>query len=237
MTTFRILHVDDEPDIREVVEVSLGLDPDFATRCCGSGEEAIVVAIDWQPDIILCDVMMPVMDGPATLMRLRENALTANIPVVFMTARAQTRELDRFRSLGALGVIPKPFDAMTLAASVRGYMQPARDPMDDLRAAFLLRVKKDAAALAQDRLALNDGNRLPGTLERIKRMAHGLSGAGGIYGFAEISAAAADLEDAIIAELAEPRSDEAVGSALDRLIFQAAFDSNPLNSPGSPVAH
>jgi CheY-like chemotaxis protein len=237
MTSFRILHVDDEPDIREVVEISLGLDPDFATRCCGSGEEALVAAIDWQPDIILCDVMMPVMDGPATLMRLRENAATANIPVVFMTARAQTRELDRFRSLGALGVISKPFDPMTLAASVRSYVQPARDPLDDLRAAFLLRVKKDAAALSQDRLVLKDGNRLPGTLDRIKRIAHGLSGAGGIYGFAEISAAAADLEDAIIAELAEPRSDEAVGSALDRLIFQAAFDSNPLNSPGSPVAH
>jgi CheY-like chemotaxis protein len=237
MTTFRILHVDDEPDIREVVEISLGLDPDFATRSCGSGVEALAVAVDWQPDIILCDVMMPVMDGPATLMRLRENALTANIPVVFMTARAQTRELDRFRSLGALGVIPKPFDPMTLAASVRSYVQPVHDPLDDLRAGFLQRVKKDAAALSQDRLVLKDGNRLPGTLDRIKRIAHGLSGAGGIYGFAEISAAAADLEDAIIAELAEPRSDEAVGSALDRLIFQAAFDSNPLNSPGSPVAH
>jgi CheY-like chemotaxis protein len=185
MTMFRILHIDDEPDIREVVEISLGLDPGFATRSCGSGEEAVVAAIDWQPDIILCDVMMPVMDGPATLMRLRKNPLTANIPVVFMTARAQTRELDRFRSLGALGVIPKPFDPMTLAASVRSYMQPVHDPMDDLRAGFLLRVKKDTAALSQDRLVLGDGNRLPATLDRIKRIAHGLSGAGGIYGFAE----------------------------------------------------
>src|ERR1700687_2491266 len=168
MTMLRILHVDDEPDIREVVEISLGLDPGFATRSCGSGEEALVVAIDWQPDIILCDVMMPMMDGPATLMRLRENPLTANIPVVFMTARAQTRELDRFRSLGALGVIPKPFDPMTLAASVRSYVRPAHDPLQDLRDGFLLRVKKDAAALAQDRLMLKAGNRLPGTLDQIK---------------------------------------------------------------------
>ena len=140
MTTLRILHVDDDPDIREVVEISLGLDPGFTTRSCGSGKEALVAAVDWRPNIILCDVMMPVMDGPATLMRLRENALTANIPVIFMTARAQARELDRFRSLGALGVIPKPFDPMTLAASVRGYMQPAHDPLDDLRAGFLQRV-------------------------------------------------------------------------------------------------
>src|SRR6202521_1434123 len=218
MTTLRILHVDDEPDIREVVEISLGLDPDLATRSCGSGEEALVAAIDWQPDIILCDVMMPGMDGPGTLMRLRENALTANIPVIFMTARAQTRELDRFRSLGALGVIPKPFDPMTLAASVRSYMQTVPDPMDDLRTGFLLRVKKDTAALSQDRLVLGDGNRLPAALDRIKRIAHGLSGAGGIYGFAEISDTAATLEDAVIAELAEPDHGEATDAALDGLI-------------------
>jgi two-component system OmpR family response regulator len=220
MTTLRILHVDDEPDIREVVEISLGLDRGLATRSCGSGEEALVAAVEWQPDIILCDVMMPVMDGPATLMRLRENALTANIPVVFMTARAQTRELDRFRSLGALGVIPKPFDPMTLAASVRSYVQPAHDPMDDLRAGFLQRVKKDAAALSQV-MALKEGNRLPGTLDRIKRIAHGLSGAGGIYGFAEISDAAAALEDAAIAELVDSGPGDQTDLALDDLLFHA----------------
>ena len=221
MTMLRILHVDDDPDIRHVVEISLGLDPAFATRSCGSGEEALVAAIDWQPDIILCDVMMPVMDGPATLMRLRENALTANIPVIFMTARAQTRELDRFRSLGALGVIPKPFDPMKLAASVRSYVQPARDPLDDLRAGFLERVKKDAAALSDHRLVLKGGSRLPDTLDRIKRVAHGLSGAGGIYGFAEISDAAAALEDAVIAELADPGHGDQTDLALDGLISLA----------------
>jgi len=229
MTTLRILHVDDDPDMREVVEISLGLDPDLATRSCGSGQEALVAAIDWQPDIILCDVMMPVMDGPATLMRLRENALTADIPVIFMTARAQTREFDRFRSLGALGVIPKPFDPMTLAASVRSYVQPAQDPMDELRAGFLLRVKKDMAALLQDRMALKDGSRLPNTLDRIKRIAHGLSGAGGIYGFAEISDAAVALEDAVIAELADSGPGEETDLALDGLLFHAG---NCRNSEG-----
>jgi two-component system OmpR family response regulator len=219
MTVIRILHVDDEPDIRVVVELSLDQDPTFTTRSCGSGEEALVAAIDWQPDLILCDVMMPVMDGPATLMRLRENPVTANIPVIFMTARAQTCELDRFRSLGAVGVIPKPFDPMTLAASVRSYVQPAHDPMDDLRAGFLLRVKKDAAALSEDRLVLRDGNRLPGTLERIKRIAHGLSGAGGIYGFAEISDAAAALEDAVIAELADFGASDQTDLTLDVLLI------------------
>jgi two-component system OmpR family response regulator len=221
MITLRVLHVDDEPDIREVVEISLGLDPGFSTRSCSSGEEALVAAVDWQPDIILCDVMMPVMDGPATLMRLRENVLTASIPVIFMTARAQTRELDGFRSLGAVGVIPKPFDPMSLAASVRSYVQSALDPMEDLRARFLQRVKKDVAALSQHRLVLKDGNRPTDVLDRIKHIAHGLSGAGGIYGFAAISDAAADLEDAVIAELTDPGPSEETDVALDGLIFRA----------------
>jgi CheY-like chemotaxis protein len=125
MTALRVLHVDDESDIREVVEIALSLDPDVVTQSCDSGQEALAVAADWSPDLILLDVMMPVMDGPATLARLRDNPRTAAIPVVFMTARAQTREIDLFRSLGAVGVIPKPFDPMTLAASVRTYMRQA----------------------------------------------------------------------------------------------------------------
>jgi CheY-like chemotaxis protein len=219
MMAIRILHVDDEPDIREVVELSLGLDPTFATKGCGSGKEALAAAAEWQPDMILLDVMMPVMDGPATLVLLRENAATAGIPVIFMTARAQAREVDRFRLLGAVGVIPKPFDPMTLAASVRSYVQPPYDPMDDLRAGFLVRVKRDAAALSEDRLLLKTGSRLPATLDRIKRIAHALSGAGGIYGFTEIGDAAAELEDAAIAELADLGAGNETDLALDGLLL------------------
>jgi CheY-like chemotaxis protein len=219
MNAIRILHVDDEPDIREVVELSLGLDAAFATRSCGSGKEALAVAADWQPDIILLDVMMPVLDGPATLLQLRNNAITASIPVIFMTARAQAREVDHFRSLGAVGVIPKPFDPIMLAAAVRCYVQPARSSLDDLRIGFLQRIRKDAAYLSEDRLLLRDGNRLPSTLDRIKRIAHGLAGAGGVYGFAQISDAAAALEDAIITEVADPGSGDQTDLALDGLIL------------------
>jgi two-component system OmpR family response regulator len=125
MYPFRILHVDDEPDIREVVEISLSLDPDFAVRSCKSGEEALSEAVGWAPDMILCDVMMPVMDGPATLARLRERPQTAKIPVVFMTARAQRREIEHFKAIGAAGVICKPFDPMTLPNEIRNQMQAA----------------------------------------------------------------------------------------------------------------
>ena len=125
MTDIRILLVDDEPDIREVVDVSLGLDPEIKTRACASGADALVAAAEWSPSLILLDVMMPLMDGPATLANLRKNPRTAHIPVVFLTARTRADEIDQYISLGAQGVLSKPFDPMTLAASVRSYLPPS----------------------------------------------------------------------------------------------------------------
>jgi CheY-like chemotaxis protein len=119
MSVFRILHVDDEPDIREVVELSMALDPAVELKSCPSGAEALALAASWDPDVVLLDVMMPEMDGPQTLLRLRQSAKTHAIPVVFMTARVQPREVAEFKSLGAAGVIEKPFDPITLARSVR----------------------------------------------------------------------------------------------------------------------
>jgi CheY-like chemotaxis protein len=123
MPKLRVLYVDDEEDIREIVEISLGLDPELWIRGCASGAEALAIAVDWSPDMILCDAVMPVMDGPATLTRLRECPQTVDIPVVFLTSRAQPREIEHFKSLGAVGVIVKPFDPMTLAHSVRSHLQ------------------------------------------------------------------------------------------------------------------
>lgn len=123
MSAIRILHVDDEPDIREVVDMSLGLNPDFDVRACASGAEAIAAAAEWLPRLILLDVMMPGMDGPTTLAHLRNNPKTSDIPVLFMTARAQTREVEQIISLGAQGVISKPFDPMTLAGVVLDHLQ------------------------------------------------------------------------------------------------------------------
>jgi CheY-like chemotaxis protein len=125
MSSLRVLHIDDECDILEIAAASLGLDPDLEVRGCDSGADGLAAAVEWRPDLILLDVMMPVMDGPTTLRHLRENPQTADIPVVFMTARVQTHELAHFKSLGAAGVIVKPFDPMTLAASLRNQMPPA----------------------------------------------------------------------------------------------------------------
>ena len=118
----RILYVDDEADIREVASMSLELDPEFQVRVCSSGEEALGVAAEWQPALILLDVMMPRMDGPATFARLREQPETANTPVVFITARTQAKEVEGFMALGARGVIGKPFDPLSLSARVREHL-------------------------------------------------------------------------------------------------------------------
>jgi CheY-like chemotaxis protein len=219
MTVFRVLHVDDEPDIREVVEISLGLDPDLVTRSCASGGEALAVASDWTPDIILLDVMMPVMDGATTLARLRENSRTAGIPVIFMTARAQSRELDLFRSLGAAGVIPKPFDPMMLAASVRAHIEPLDTRFNKLKDAFLIRVAGDLSALARHWSALEDGTSVQASLAAIGSIAHGLAGAGGIFGFDEIGNAAAALEEAVTLERDGSGTVEEVGYTLDQLLI------------------
>ncbi len=119
MRDYRVLHVEDEPDIREVVKIAFDFDPNMSVQSCESGVEALSQAASWQPDLILMDAMMPGMDGPEMLNHLRRDARTAAIPVVFMTARAQDSEIARFLALGAVGVIAKPFDPLALAKSVR----------------------------------------------------------------------------------------------------------------------
>ena len=113
-----VLYVDDEPDIREVVELSLGLVGELKVHTCDSGERALEILPQLRPDLILLDVMMPRLDGPSTLQRLRADANLNRIPVVFMTAKAMPQEVERFKQLGAVAVIAKPFDPMRLGEQV-----------------------------------------------------------------------------------------------------------------------
>lgn len=120
MSALAILHVDDEPDIREVAAFSLELDPEIDLTTAESGELALeLLKGGLRPDVILLDVMMPRLDGPGTLARLRVLPGLEQTPVIFMTARVQSSERDRYLELGAIGVITKPFDPMTLAGQVR----------------------------------------------------------------------------------------------------------------------
>jgi CheY-like chemotaxis protein len=125
------LYVDDEPDIRQVVQLALGLLSNVTTHTADGGEQAIEMSRESRPDLVLLDVMMPGMDGPSTLMRLREDPQLKEIPVIFMTAKAMPREVARFRAMGAAGVIAKPFDPMQLGKQVMALWEsiPVEAPM------------------------------------------------------------------------------------------------------------
>ena len=115
----RILLVEDEPDIRTVAQLSLQAIGGFTVELCGSGPEALAKAPLFQPDLILLDVMMPGMDGPTTFQELRRRPELAGIPICFMTAKVQPQEVTQYKGMGALDVVPKPFDPMTLPTLIR----------------------------------------------------------------------------------------------------------------------
>lgn len=118
----RVLVVDDEPDIREIAQVSLELVGGWEVTVATNGAEALQRAAEIRPEVILLDVMMPDMDGPTTFRRLQENADTAGIPVIFLTAKVQAADRRHFSDLGVAGVISKPFDPLQLAQEVQGLL-------------------------------------------------------------------------------------------------------------------
>ncbi len=118
-TLKKILYVEDEADIQKIARLALESVGGLEVMICGSGAEALEKAPAFAPDILLLDVMMPGMDGPATLVELMKIETLKDTPSVFLTAKAMPAEIERYRDLGALGVIPKPFDPMTLADTVK----------------------------------------------------------------------------------------------------------------------
>lgn len=115
----RIMYVEDDPDIQAVAKIALETVGGFSLKICSSGEEALQKAEAFAPQLILLDVMMPGMDGLTTLKTIRQKGYLAEVPVIFLSAKAQPSEVAHYKSLGALDVIAKPFDPMTLAIQVR----------------------------------------------------------------------------------------------------------------------
>lgn len=114
-----VLCVDDDPDILEVAQISLELVGGLTVTGLDSGTRCLAEVATIRPDLILLDVMMPGMDGPATLTALKAVPGVAGIPVIFMTARVQESEVEQYLAMGAAAVIPKPFDPMTLADQIK----------------------------------------------------------------------------------------------------------------------
>jgi diguanylate cyclase (GGDEF)-like protein len=115
----KLLYVDDDADIREIVQMSLSLDGTLEVLTSDGGERALLKMQMEKPDLVVLDVMMPGMDGPTLLRRMRQDPVLEQIPVIFMTAKASAEEVAKFRELSAIGVIAKPFDPMSLQGQVK----------------------------------------------------------------------------------------------------------------------
>ncbi|MGB3494532.1 MAG: response regulator [Elainellaceae cyanobacterium] len=118
----RILLIDDEADIHRIAQVGLMLESGWELLTAQSSHEGIEIALSEHPDAILLDVMMPGQDGVATLKLLQESPEAQNIPVIFMTAKAQAADRRLLYALGAKGVITKPFDPMMLSSQISSFL-------------------------------------------------------------------------------------------------------------------
>lgn len=124
----KVLYADDEDHIRELVELTLSFEPDFEVVSASSGREAITLlkAGDFQPDVLLMDVMMMGLDGPATVKAIRADAEIPDHPVIFFTAKGRPHEHAELMALGALGIITKPFSPESLPSDIRKLMEGLR---------------------------------------------------------------------------------------------------------------
>lgn len=119
MPSRTVLVVDDDPELRTIANLSLRNIGKWQVTLVASGQEAVDALSRQRPDLVLMDVNMPDLDGPATLLRLRESANGAGLPVVFMTANSEPAERERLLALGAAGVIEKPFNPLKLPGQLR----------------------------------------------------------------------------------------------------------------------
>lgn len=197
----RILFVEDSVDIRRVATLAMERVGHFDVLACASGEEAIREAGKYRPDLLLLDVMMPDMDGPTTLARLRELPALAFTPAVFMTAKAHPTEIAHLRSLGAIGVIIKPFEPMSLSARLAeiwadsANLDPGAehllDEIDRLQAAYAdtFRGKWEQLRDACEMVKRGDGK----AYRQARLIAHTLAGGGATMGYPEVSRVSGEL--------------------------------------------
>ena len=119
----KILLAEDEEDIRKVAQISLQFRGGWEVLLATNGEECLVKAASDRPDLILLDCMMPKLDGYETCRRLKLDPSLRDIPVIFLTAKAQESEVKKGLSLGAVGYLIKPFNPMSLAAEIKQILE------------------------------------------------------------------------------------------------------------------
>ncbi len=238
-----VLYVDDEPDIRLIVRMALGLAGGVRVETAESGQRALSIMEGLQPDLVLLDVMMPTLDGPGTLMRMRSIPALEHIPVIFMTANAMPQEVARFKQMGAVGVIAKPFDPMKLAQEVLALWQtipqggapglPGMSSSDQqLRASvaslaekFVERTRGQLVRMAEQLPGAAAGD--PAARQVIRELAHVIHGSGGLFGFDRVSECARVLEQLAAGVGTDAAAASQLKVSLDRLI--EALDSRSLS--------
>jgi two-component system, OmpR family, response regulator len=245
-----VLYVDDDPDICEVVQSTLRLIAGLSVHIAGSGEQAIDLAYELRPDLVLMDVVMPGLDGPSTLKRMREHALLENIPVIFLTAKILPAEIAQLLELGALGVIGKPFDPLKLCDDLfaiwnntvaayaisgsRATQSEVPNQTGSLTGSFLQRTSNDVVRLEAIVELARHGDR--SVLREVERIAHSIYGAGAMFGFPDISAAGGAIErlvGRISAGTVVPSTDEA--ALLQQMVDFTAQLAQEFASAGRPT--
>jgi diguanylate cyclase (GGDEF)-like protein len=220
----RILMIEDEPDIQAVAQLALEALGGFQVRICGTGREGVQAAAAFDPDLILLDVMMPGMDGPSTLRALRLLPQNVATPVVFMTAKVQPQEVAEYRAMGVLDVIPKPFDPMTLAETIqaiweRHWLTTAVAGTAALSDAFVTGLPNKLSAIDAEWERLQRSWDAA-ALTRLHRLAHSLHGTGATLGLDKLSAAARELEHALVAFDQAVLPNEQQRDYIERLIIE-----------------
>jgi two-component system, OmpR family, response regulator len=201
-----VLYVDDDPDICTVVEATLCTIGDLKVRTANSGEVAIDLACEQRPDLILMDVMMPGLDGPSTLNLMRCCAAIADVPVIFLTAKVMPTEISQLLTLGAIGVLSKPFDPSRLCGDMLALWQrtggAARGApisldvaveVSSLTGGFLERAQRDVERLRQLLGRLWAGEK--SALRELERLAHSIHGSAAMFGFPAMSETGGAIED------------------------------------------
>jgi CheY-like chemotaxis protein len=219
-----VLHIDDEPDIREIVQVALSFAGDLRIYTGETGEQAATLARELRPDLVLLDVMMPGLDGPGVLKRMRAEPATRRIPVIFMTAKAMPQEIAVFRELGAIGVIAKPFEPMQLAQQVLSLWHAHNQAIENdltilatqLGKKFLQRTKGETVILREliERAYQGDST----VMSELRHLGHKINGTGSTFGFASVSGCGREIEHLI--ERRAERSGLAEGAIDSALLKQ-----------------
>jgi two-component system OmpR family response regulator len=243
----RILYVEDEPVIQTIAVTVLETIGGFAVVACSSGKQAIEAAAGAGADLILLDVMMPGMDGPATLKALREIPQTATTPAIFMTGKVQASEIEHLKSLD---VSPKPFDPMTLPEQISGIWRrwasrqddssaqslPAASPSLDseLQALYRRYTAQLQASIAEIETlwARCVSGADPAALTALHRALHTLAGSGGTFGYTRLG----NLAKAMQLALAPCLESAALPPALlESLLRQIEELKKAATSPDAPA--